>query len=56
MLLQVHDELVFEVPRNAVAAEAAMIREEMAGALDLTVPIKVDVASGMNWLDMTQVA
>jgi len=55
MLLQVHDELVFEVPRNAVAAEAAMIREEMAGALDLTVPIKVDVASGMNWLDMTPV-
>ena len=55
MLLQVHDELVFETPRDSIAAEAAMIREEMAGALKLTVPIKVDVASGLNWLDMTAV-
>jgi len=55
MLLQVHDELVFETPRVAVATEAAMIRDEMAGALTLTVPIKVDVASGPNWLDMTPV-
>ncbi len=55
MLLQVHDELVFETPRESIAQEAAMIREEMSQALKLTVPIKVDVASGMNWLDMQAV-
>lgn len=56
MLLQVHDELVFETPRDKVETDAAMIRDEMSGALKLTVPIKVDVASGMNWLDMTPMA
>ena len=52
MLLQVHDELVFESPTSAAAEEAAMIREEMAQAIPLDVPVKVDVAWGRNWLDM----
>jgi DNA polymerase-1 len=51
MLIQVHDELVFEVPKSAVDAEAAMIVEEMSGALALDVPIKVDVGWGPNWLE-----
>ncbi len=51
MLIQVHDELVFETPTNAVNEEAAMIREEMAAALLLSVPVKVDVGWGKNWLD-----
>jgi DNA polymerase-1 len=51
MIIQVHDELVFEVPAEAVEAEQAMIREEMEGALPLEVPIKVDVNWGPNWLE-----
>jgi DNA polymerase-1 len=52
MLIQVHDELVFESPRKSAADEAKMIAGEMASALPLDVPIRVDVAWGPNWLDM----
>ena len=51
MLIQVHDELVFETPVKSVKTEAKMIADEMAGAIELDVPIKVDVACGANWLD-----
>lgn len=51
MIIQVHDELVFEVPEKHVEAEAAMISEEMSRAIELSVPIKVDVGWGRNWLD-----
>ena len=51
MLLQVHDELVFESPRAAAADLAAMIRDVMSRALTLRVPLKVDVSWGENWLD-----
>ena len=51
MLLQIHDELVFELPADAVEAESAMIVEEMSGAIDLDVPLKVDVGVGANWLE-----
>ncbi|HOA72633.1 MAG TPA: DNA polymerase I [Phycisphaerae bacterium] len=50
MIIQVHDELVFDVPRTAVEAEAEFIRHEMTTALPLEVPIKVDLAWGDNWL------
>jgi DNA polymerase-1 len=49
MLLQVHDELVFETPADQVEADAQMIREEMVGAMKLKVPLKVDVGWGKNW-------
>lgn len=49
MLLQVHDELVFETPREGVEAEAAMVREEMVGAMELAVPLKVEIGWGGNW-------
>ncbi len=52
MLIQVHDELVFETPKCAVAEESAMIAEEMSRAIPLRVPVKVDVAHGPNWLDL----
>ena len=51
MLLQVHDELVFEVPRAAVEKEAEFIRQEMCSALPLDVPIKADIAWGESWLE-----
>ena len=51
MLIQVHDELVFEIPESRVESEAAMIREKMCGALSLEVPIVVDINWGRNWLE-----
>jgi DNA polymerase-1 len=51
MLLQVHDELVFEVPRAEVEEMTAMVPEEMKQALVLSVPLEVEVGTGANWLD-----
>jgi DNA polymerase-1 len=49
MLIQVHDELVFEAAHQDVEREAAMIREKMEGAIRLSVPITVDIAWGETW-------
>jgi DNA polymerase-1 len=49
MIMQVHDELVFEVPEGAVDAVAAEVRRHMEGAAALRVPLKVDVGVGANW-------
>ncbi|MBA8882687.1 DNA polymerase I [Dokdonella fugitiva] len=49
MLMQVHDELVFEVRAEAVDAIVAGVRERMAGAAELAVPLVVDVGVGANW-------
>jgi DNA polymerase-1 len=49
MILQIHDELVFEVPESELDAVAAMVRSQMADVLPLRVPLKVDVTSGHNW-------
>jgi DNA polymerase-1 len=52
MLLQIHDELVFECPGAELAELADIVRHEMTTALDLDVPLKVDLAAGPNWLDV----
>jgi DNA polymerase-1 len=49
MLLQVHDELVFEVAHADVDALKALVKTEMEGAYPLSVPIRVDMGSGPNW-------
>ncbi len=49
MIMQVHDELVFEVPEGAVDAVAAEVRRHMEGAAALRVPLKVDVGVGAHW-------
>ena len=51
MILQVHDELVFEVPEEEMAAMTALATDEMPAALDLSVTLKVDVKSGYSWGD-----
>ena len=51
MLLQVHDELVFEAPLEETEALAALVNEEMETALPLEVPVVVDIDTGANWLD-----
>jgi DNA polymerase I len=52
MLLQIHDELVFECPAAEVAALGRLVRDAMTSALELDVPLKVDLAAGPNWLDV----
>jgi DNA polymerase-1 len=51
MLLQVHDELVFEVPEKEKEQAAALVEKLMRTAMTLTVPILVEVGSGTNWLE-----
>ncbi len=53
MLLQVHDELVFEAPPEAVEEVARLAVEGMGGALQLVVPLVVDIKTGPNWRDLT---
>lgn len=52
MLLQIHDELVFEAPREELDYLAEMVSEEMAGGDLLGVPLKVDVKTGYNWAEV----
>ncbi|HDZ89604.1 MAG: DNA polymerase I [Deltaproteobacteria bacterium] len=49
MLLQVHDELVFETPEEELERLVPMVREEMEGVFPLKVPLKVDINRGRNW-------
>ena len=51
MLLQVHDELVFDVPRTEVESLSAMVKEEMENAFVMDVPLVVDLGVGENWLE-----
>lgn len=52
LLLQIHDELVFETPKGEVASLAKLVQHEMEHAMDLDIPLAVDVAVGDNWLDI----
>ncbi|MEK7777508.1 MAG: DNA polymerase, partial [Chloroflexota bacterium] len=52
MLLQVHDELIFEVPPAEMEPMKAMVQELMPSALQLSVPLKVDLKLGPTWGDL----
>jgi len=52
MVLQVHDELLFEVPADETAEIEALVRTEMEAAVQLTVPLVADLAFGPNWRDL----
>jgi DNA polymerase-1 len=52
MVLQVHDELLFEVPANEAAEVEQLVRAEMEGVIQLKVPLVADLKSGPNWRDM----
>jgi DNA polymerase I len=56
MVLQIHDELLFEVPTDLVADVTPEIQRLMANAYPLKVPLPVDAGVGPNWLDLTSVA
>ena len=54
-VLQVHDELVFEVDRSRVDELADLVRDDMGNAYPLDVPLVVDIRTGDNWDEMTPV-
>jgi DNA polymerase I len=56
MLLQIHDELIFETPTEQVNYLAQLLREEMSNVHPLRVPLKVDVKAGPNWADAKDIA
>ena len=49
MIMQVHDELVFDAPASEIEALAALVKEEMEGAYKLHVPLKADITVGETW-------
>jgi DNA polymerase-1 len=49
MLLTVHDELLFEVPESQARDIAELVRTKMESAVELSVPLTVDVGTGRNW-------
>jgi DNA polymerase-1 len=51
MLLQIHDELIFETPVDELDELGRLVASQMEGVLQLRVPIKVDLKSGDNWAD-----
>ena len=59
MLMQIHDELVFEAPPGELKQLAALVKEEMTTPLEkelaLRTPLKVELAAGPNWLDVEEV-
>jgi len=52
MILQVHDELLFEAPAREERQLAKLVQEEMEGVYKLEVPLEVEVCTGPNWRDM----
>jgi len=55
MLLQVHDELVFEVPPNELKTVEKSVRDLMEGAFQLIVPLKVDIKTGEDWAGIADI-
>jgi len=52
MLLQIHDELLFEVPEEEVEEMKSLVAELMPRAFELCVPVKIDIKLGKNWAEM----
>lgn len=54
MLLQIHDELIFEVPAEQLHQVGSLVRSEMEGVVELTVPLAVTLKTGRNWHDVEE--
>ena len=52
MILQVHDELLLEVPEDELAQVKPLMIDIMSNAFKLDVPLKVDASTGYNWLEL----
>jgi DNA polymerase-1 len=55
MLLQLHDELVFEVSQRELYKLRCLVKDIMESVLKLRVPVKVTIKKGKNWLEMSEV-
>jgi DNA polymerase-1 len=51
LILQIHDELLFEVKEKEVDFASKVVKEEMEGAIRLSVPVKVDINTGRSWAE-----
>jgi len=51
-LLQVHDELLFEVPDDEMETMRRLVADVMSSAVELSIPLKVDTKEGRNWGEM----
>ena len=51
MILQIHDELLFEVPKTELDLLSSLVKEEMENAIQLDIPLKVDCDYGNNWYE-----
>ncbi len=56
LIMQIHDELVFDVVSNELDRAKIIVKKHMEGAIKLTVPVKVNLKAGKNWGDMEEVA
>ena len=52
MLLQVHDELIFDVPQNEIDQMKELVRDKMENVVKLNVPLRVDMGIGENWYEL----
>lgn len=55
LIITVHDELVFDVPQNEIDRMSKLIRQHMEHSLELSVPVKVTIKTGKNWLGLKEV-
>ena len=55
MLLQIHDELIFEVPNDRLAETASLVKTHMENAIELAVPLEVTLKAGANWYDVAPI-
>ena len=55
IVLQIHDELLFDLPKDELHTLVSLARERMENVLKLDVPIKVDIKKGCNWLEMEEI-
>jgi DNA polymerase-1 len=51
MILQIHDELLFDVPVEEVDAAKAIVKDAMEGAMKFDVPLEVSIGTGKNWME-----
>ena len=51
MLLQVHDELIFEVPKEEMGTMISLVKEEMENVLELKVPLQASISCGKTWYE-----
>lgn len=55
MTIQIHDELVFDVPKDELKEVLGLIKDRMENVLELQVPVRVEIKQGKNWLEMERV-